>query len=118
MVNCPRCNQPVDTQDINCPKCNHQLKAFGHPGIDLYQAQDESWLCDRCIYHEDDSCNFPQRPYAKSCTLFHDRSRPLVEEITLPTPRSGIQAVKNWSIENWGLVAIAILVLISILLAL
>ena len=118
MVNCPRCNQPVDSQDINCPRCNNQLKAFGHPGIDLYQAQDETWLCDRCIYHEDDSCNFPQRPYAKSCTLFHDRSIPLVEEITFPSQRVGIQGLKHFCIRNRGLLAIAVLILISILLAL
>ena len=118
MVKCPRCHQRVDSQAVTCPKCNNQLKAFGHPGIDLHQTTDESWLCDRCIYHEDDSCNFPQRPYAKSCTLFHDRSVPLVEEITFPASREGIQGFKNWCSRNRGLVAIAILILISILLAL
>ena len=118
MINCPRCHQPVKPQDLNCPRCNNQLKAFGHPGIDLYQVTDEGWLCDRCIYHEDDSCNFPQRPHAKSCTLFHDLSLPLVEESTVSVPTDRIRALKYWVYKNRGLVAIAILAIISILLAL
>jgi hypothetical protein len=117
MLECPRCHQKVAPQAVSCPKCNNQLKAFGHPGIDLYQTKDGSWLCDRCIYHEDDSCNFPQRPYAKSCTLFHDRSVPLVEE-TIPLKRGGIKAFKTWFFQNRGLIAISALILISILLAL
>lgn len=118
MVECPRCHQPVDSQAVTCPKCNNQLKAFGHPGINLYQTTDEGWLCDRCIYHQDDSCNYPQRPYAKSCTLFHDYTVPLVEEKTTFTSRSGITGFKNWCFRNRGLIAIAIIILISVLLAL
>ena len=116
--NCPRCHQPVDSQAVDCPHCNNPLKAFGHPGIPLYQAKNGDVLCDRCIYHEDDSCNFPQRPLAKSCTLFHDRSLPLVEEITPPVAQSGVVKFKNWCMRNVTLIAIAIIILISILLAL
>ena len=118
MTNCPRCHQPIDSQAATCPYCNNQLKAFGHPGIPLYQSEDDTWLCDRCIYHEDDSCNFPQRPYAKSCTLFHDRSIPLVEETNFSPSISTTARIKAWLRVNRGLVAIAILVIISILLAL
>lgn len=118
MAKCPRCRQPIDSQAVTCPKCNNQLKAFGHPGIDLYQTTDESWLCDRCIYHHDDSCNFPQRPYAKKCTLFHDYELPLVEENTAVANSNKIAGFKNWCFRNRGLIAIAILVLISVLLAL
>jgi C4-type Zn-finger protein len=76
MIKCPRCEELVNGQVINCPYCGNELKAFGHPGIPLHQTTDKSFLCDRCIYHHDDTCNFPQRPYAKTCTLFHDRSIP------------------------------------------
>ena len=118
MTNCPRCHQSIESQAVTCPHCNNQLKAFGHPGIPLYQATDDAWLCIRCIYHEDDSCNFPQRPYAKSCTLFHDRSLPLVEVPATPQPIGIIARIKVWLRVNRGLVAIAVLVIVSVLLAL
>ncbi|MGF1542270.1 MAG: zinc ribbon domain-containing protein [Pleurocapsa sp.] len=117
MLECPRCHHKVKPDAVTCPKCNNQLKAFGHPGIDLYQATDRGWLCDRCIYHEDDSCNFPQRPYAKSCTLFHDRSVPLFEE-TITLKKGGIRGFKTWCFRNRGLIAIAVLILISVVLVL
>ncbi|MEO0948821.1 MAG: zinc ribbon domain-containing protein, partial [Cyanobacteria bacterium J06641_5] len=31
-------------------------------------------------YNADDSCTFPQRPHAKTCTLFRDRDKPLKSE--------------------------------------
>lgn len=115
--NCPRCGQSVDPQAINCPNCNNQLKAFGHPGIPLYRADDETWLCDRCTYHHDDTCNFPQRPYAKSCTLFHDYSEPLVAAVEPPVRKKGLELIKGWANRNRGLVALAMLIVVSILLA-
>ena len=57
MPHCPRCNQLIDSQAVTCPHCKNQLKAFGHPGIPLHQAEANTYLCDRCIYHQDDSCN-------------------------------------------------------------
>ena len=118
MSNCPRCHQAIDSQAVNCPNCNNSLKAFGHPGMPLYQAKNEEFLCDRCIYDEDNTCNFPQRPYAKSCTLFHDRSVPLIEEITIPSSQPGILGIKNWCRRNRGLIAIVLLILVSVVLAL
>lgn len=118
MTNCPRCHQSINTQTVTCPHCNNQLKAFGHPGIPLYQASENAWLCSRCLYHEDNSCNFPQRPHAKSCTLFHDRSLPLVEAISNPQPLGIITRIKVWLRVNRGLVMLAVLVIISIVLAL
>ena len=115
---CPSCDRRIDPQAVNCPYCKNPLKAFGHPGIPLYQAKSGSYLCDRCIYHEDDTCNFPQRPLAQSCTLFHDKSIPVVEEIAPPIAQTGIRGIKNWCARNRGVVAIAILILVSILLAL
>ncbi|MGK7950742.1 MAG: zinc ribbon domain-containing protein [Xenococcaceae cyanobacterium] len=118
MPSCSRCNQLVDSQDITCPHCGNQLKAFGHPGIPLYQAKDTTYLCDRCTYHEDDSCNFPQRPYAKTCTLFHDKSLPLVDEWQLSPPKyTGVKAVQFWLSANRGLALIALIIIISVLIA-
>jgi hypothetical protein len=115
---CPRCQQPVDEQAISCPYCNNPLKAFGHPGIPLYQSQDNTWLCDRCIYDRDDTCNFPQRPYAKSCTLFHDVTEPLIPEKVTPVSQVGWTGIKNRLYRHRGIIAIAILIIFSVMLAL
>ena len=117
MAICPRCKHPVDSQAIKCPKCNNTLKAFGHPGIPLYQSEDNSSLCDRCTYDRDDTCNFPQRPYAKSCTLFHDVSIPIIAETVVPASTQGWRGVKNWLYRYRGVIAIALLILVSILIA-
>lgn len=74
MPNCPRCHQPVKPQAVECPHCRAVLKAYGHPGIPVHRATGEASLCDTCTYHEDDSCTFPKRPYAKECTLYQDRA--------------------------------------------
>jgi Double zinc ribbon len=73
MPTCPRCHHSVDAQAIACPYCRTALKAYGHPGIPLYQAGKDEFLCETCTYHEDDTCNYPQRPYAKECTLYQNR---------------------------------------------
>jgi len=49
------------------------LKAHGHPGIPLHRAAAETSLCETCTYHFDDTCTFPQRPHAQTCTLYQDR---------------------------------------------
>ncbi len=115
---CSRCQQPVDSQAVSCPHCNNLLKAFGHPGMPLYQSEGSGYLCDRCTYDRDDSCNFPKRPYAKSCTLFHDASTPLVPEAGVSTRQMGWGRIRSWLERNRGLVAIALLIVLSILLAL
>jgi hypothetical protein len=69
---CPRCQQKVDSQAIACPYCRAELKAFGHPGIPLHRAAANEYLCKTCTYHLDDSCNYPQRPLAKACTLYEN----------------------------------------------
>ena len=118
MPTCPRCKQPVDSQAVSCPYCNNTLKAFGHPGIPLYQSEDSSFLCDRCTYDRDDSCNYAKRPYAKTCTLFHDAATPLVPEIETPASQQGVAKVKNLLYRYRGIIAIALLIVLSILLAL
>lgn len=67
---CPRCRNPIAATDLVCPACKLQLKAHGHPAIDLHQALGTASLCQSCAYHVDDSCTFPQRPNATACTLY------------------------------------------------
>ena len=118
MPTCPKCQKSVDAQALNCPNCDNPLKAFGHPGMPLYQSTDGTSLCDRCTYHLDDTCNFPKRPHAKTCTLFHDAAVPLVPETSVAKTQFGWRGVKNWLYRHRGLIAIALLILISVLLAL
>lgn len=67
---CPRCEHPVKATDLVCSHCGLQLKAHGHPSIELHQSTAGEILCKTCAYDADDSCTFPQRPYAKTCTLY------------------------------------------------
>lgn len=119
MSSCPHCHNSIDSQAIRCPYCHKSLKAYGHPGIPLYQATQDEFLCDRCLYHEDDSCNYPQRPYAKTCTLYHDKSQPLIIE-TIPSlaPAHPLKAIQLWCLRHRGLLLIIGLILMSFLIAL
>lgn len=119
MSTCPKCQQSVDAQAIECPFCRTTLKAYGHPGIPLYQAAKDEYLCDRCTYHEDDSCTYAKRPYATNCTLFHDKSEPLVvdETITL-TPNNPLKKIQRWCYRNRGLLFVLGLIGISVAIAL
>ncbi|HEY9888193.1 MAG TPA: hypothetical protein V6D02_07310 [Candidatus Obscuribacterales bacterium] len=67
---CPRCEHPVKATDLACGHCRLPLKAHGHPSIELHQATAGEVLCLTCAYHADDSCTFPQRPAAQTCTLY------------------------------------------------
>ena len=67
---CPRCENQVKPTDLVCSRCGLQLKAHGHPSIELHQATTDDVLCKSCAYDADDTCTFPQRPYAKTCTLY------------------------------------------------
>lgn len=117
MPNCPKCNNIVDPQAITCPHCGNQLKGFGHPGIPLYQAEAGTYLCARCYYHQDDSCNYPQRPTAVSCTMFHDADTPLVDDSANYIP-SGLGSLRLWCDRNKGLLIVLGLVLFSVVLVL
>lgn len=114
---CPRCKQSVDVQAVVCPHCNNSLKAYGHPGITLYQSEDDTSLCDRCVYHLDDTCNFPKRPHAKSCTLFRDATIALDTE-EKPVSQLGWRGIKNWLYRYRGKIAIALLIIFSIAITL
>jgi hypothetical protein len=115
-MNCPKCDRRIDAQAVKCPYCNNPLKGFGHPGIPLYQADTGTYLCDRCYYDRDDSCNYPQRPYAKSCTMFHDLDTPLVAETNQFKSPGGITGFKLWCNRNKGLLFIVCLIALSMFL--
>ena len=115
-MNCSKCDRIVDSQAIKCPYCNNPLKGFGHPGIPLYQAETGTSLCDTCYYQKDDSCNYPQRPYASSCTMFHDADTPLVVETPKFKSPGGIRSFKLWCSRNRGLLMIFGLIVISVVL--
>jgi hypothetical protein len=117
-VSCPRCHQSVDSQAITCPHCRVTLKAFGHPGIPLHRATGDEYLCDRCTYHADDTCNFPQRPYAKDCTLYQNiAEQNLQQQQQLQNNSFGI-TLKSWIKRNQSLLLLLGLLLICLIIAL
>jgi Double zinc ribbon len=119
MPNCPKCNNLINAEAVYCPHCNTTLKAFGHSGIPLYQATGETYLCESCLYHEDDSCTFAQRPYAKTCTLYWDRSQPHPSEMNPPINRlGGMTGFKAWCFRHRGILLLLAIVTVSLWLAL
>lgn len=117
-VSCPRCHQLVDSQAVTCPHCRTTLKAFGHPGIPLHRATGKEYLCDSCTYHADDSCNFPQRPYAKECTLYQNIEESKLQLQQQRENTSFAATVKNWIKRNSSLLLLLSLVLVCLLIAL
>ncbi|MEB3210043.1 MAG: zinc ribbon domain-containing protein [Leptolyngbyaceae bacterium] len=117
MPECPRCKRTiVDSAAIACPYCKNPLKAFGHKGIPLHQATDGSYLCDTCLYDKDDSCNYPKRPHAKECTMYHDAAVPILGDE--PVPVSFAQRLNSWVKRNSTLMLFLGLILISLAIAL
>lgn len=116
---CPNCHQSIDSQAVKCPHCRTELKAYGHPGMPLYQAGQEGFLCDNCVYHVDDSCDFPQRPYAKTCTLYQSPERPRVESSVRPLyPTDPLKKIKVWCFRHRGILLIIGLIIVSLIIAL
>lgn len=107
---CPRCHQPVNPQAVTCPHCRTELKAYGHPGIPLHRASGEGYLCDSCTYHADDTCNFPQRPYAKECILYQN-----LEESKLQIQQQGYTISLGATIRGWVRRHRALLLLLGLL---
>jgi hypothetical protein len=117
MPQCPKCRQTIDSEEIYCPYCNQELKAFGHPGMTLYQATNTEYLCESCVYHQDDTCDYPKRPYAKTCILYQDQAAPLSSkpfkyQLTIQ------QRIKGWCQNNQGLLVLMSLIAISLILTL
>lgn len=113
---CPQCHQSVTSMALKCPHCQLPLKAFGHPGIPLHRATDDEFLCGTCFYDQDDSCNYPQRPRAKECMLYHPQDQPLV-----PAPvnyaSSWQQVLQRWVKQNLVWLVLLGLILLSVLLS-
>ncbi|MFM9263747.1 zinc ribbon domain-containing protein [Tychonema sp. BBK16] len=118
MPDCPHCHQSVDTQAITCPHCKTPLKAFGHPGIPLYRSKSTEFLCTTCTYHEDDTCNYPQRPFAQECILYHNKAEKIVSPTTHYISGGWPQLVKNWCQRHLVWLALLALIVISVALSL
>ena len=95
-----------------------QLKAYGHPGIPLHRATGTEYLCDSCTYHEDDTCNFPQRPYAKECTLYQNIEESKLQYQQMRYTNSLGATVRRWVKRNQALLLLLALLLICLLIAL
>ncbi len=117
-ISCPRCHQIINSQAINCPQCQLLLKAYGHPGIPLHRAQGNDHLCDSCTYHFDNTCNFPQRPYARDCTLYQNREESKLERQKQSHNYSLSSRVNSWIKRHQTLLLILGLLLICLLITL
>ncbi|MEC4815799.1 MAG: zinc ribbon domain-containing protein [Scytonema sp. PMC 1069.18] len=115
---CPRCHQPIKSQAVTCPYCRAELKAHGHPGIPLHRATGKEYLCDSCTYHADDTCNFPQRPFAKECTLYQNLEEMKLELQQQQHAHNFGVTISNWIRRNQTLLLLLGLLLICFLLAL
>lgn len=119
MLECPNCHKSIESEAIACPFCHTELTAYGHPGIPLYRSSGTEFLCSTCTYHADDSCDFPQRPHAKTCTLYHNQSEPkFVSAENADKHRTILSLTQIWLQRNpviWILIAIG---LVSFLIAL
>jgi hypothetical protein len=96
MTTCPKCHNSITPTDITCPHCQTTLKAFGHPGIAIHRAEAGQWLCNTCAYHKDETCNFPQYPYAQDCTLYTPADKPVAP----PVPRNMNLEMQRWIRRN------------------
>lgn len=117
-ISCPRCHRPIDSNAITCPHCRLTLKAYGHPGIPLHRAKDNNYLCDSCIYHADNTCNFPQRPQAKECTLYQNLEQRKQEIQQKINSQSFGEIGKKWIKRYQGLLLLMVLLLICFLFVL
>ncbi|MBD2295471.1 zinc ribbon domain-containing protein [Anabaena sphaerica FACHB-251] len=117
-LSCPRCHTLIDSQAITCPYCRITLKAYGHPGIPLHRSAGNDYLCETCVYHQDNSCNFPQHPHAQDCTLYQnlEESKVKLEYYTNNIGLSG--NIKNWVKRHQGLVLVLGLLFVCLLIAL
>ncbi|QSJ16830.1 zinc ribbon domain-containing protein [Nostoc sp. UHCC 0702] len=116
-VSCPRCHQLVDSQAITCPYCRITLKAYGHPGIPLHRAKGDDYLCDSCTYHDDNTCNFPQRPYAKDCTLYENLEQSKLNPQQQRHSSSFSVIIKSWVKHNQALLLLIGLLFVCLLIA-
>lgn len=108
MLTCPRCGLTVQSNATACPRCRTSLKAYGHPGIVLHRATGAESLCHSCIYDADNTCNYPQRPDAYECTMYHNVIIPIVSTPTRYETQPGV-----WIRRNAGWIALIALIVLS-----
>jgi hypothetical protein len=80
----------------------------------LFQAIGNEFLCLSCLYHKDDTCNFPKRPHAKDCTLYRDHPQSTPSQPLIHPTKFQLQI---WVKRNLSWILLAGLLLISLLLA-
>jgi C4-type Zn-finger protein len=115
---CHRCKSKVSPQAVTCPHCGTELKAFGHPGIPLHRAKENEYLCKSCTYDADDTCTYPQRPFAKECTLYQNieqRKQDFYEQQLIKRQEASFG---NWLKRNQSLILILALLLICFVIVL
>ncbi|MEL7227024.1 MAG: hypothetical protein AAGL17_19865 [Cyanobacteria bacterium J06576_12] len=115
MSTCPRCDRTISPTAITCPHCQLKLKAHGHPGMPLNRTKDNRILCTTCLYDQDNSCNFPKRPTATTCTLYQDIEKPV---LTFETSKKPLYSVPWWKQIDQRWIGLGILIAISMLIAL
>ncbi|EDX86044.1 hypothetical protein S7335_3747 [Synechococcus sp. PCC 7335] len=69
-------------------------------------------MCDTCAYEADDTCNFPKRPTAKTCTLYQDINAP--SEISV----KDLYSVPWWQKINRFWAGMIVLVVVSVIITL
>jgi hypothetical protein len=120
MPQCPKCKQfireSVYTQILECPSCRLPLKAHGHPGIPLHYATGNVPLCQDCIYDQDDTCNLPQRPDAKQCTLYQNQTH--LEAMKQTKAAQAPQTLQAWLRQYNPLLWVGVLAIASFLFTL
>ncbi len=117
MPTCPHCQGLVTVDAVKCPHCGTVLKAYGHPGMPLHQAG-EGYLCASCAYHADDSCTYPQRPYAKTCMLYHNLAWPSEELDPQACQPLGWAGCRAWGRRHRGWLLLGGILLLSLGVAL
>lgn len=78
----------------------------------LYRSCDDQPLCLTCMYHADDTCNFPKRPDAVDCTLYRDRTQPMPATAGYTTRFR----LKIWLSRNLVWIVLVGLILLSLLI--
>jgi len=82
--------------------------------MSLNRTKGNQILCATCTYDADDSCNFPKRPNATSCTLYQDMTQ---ANNAINTSKKPLYPVPWWQQINQIWLALGILVSISIIIA-
>jgi hypothetical protein len=83
----------------------------------LHHAKGAAPLCVSCLYDADDTCTLPQRPEARTCTLYQNRAQ---LEAVNPLHRQQISLSQRlrWIWQQYGTwLGLAGLVIVSILIA-